>query len=154
MSSNGDLTPRQQRAIACLLSSPTIEAASKKAGVSRSTLYEWLKIPAFQEELEWTKRSQFQAAVGQLRSLVPEAIQGLKDLAQSSNEQIRLRACVEILKAATNAYGSQAPLPFTLGGSALEVSTDQKGKLDLSGLSEEELDLAEKIGLMKSLNRA
>ncbi len=89
--------------------------------------------------------------MGQLRSLVPEAIQGLKDLAQSSNEQIRLRACVEILKA-TNAYGSQAPLPF--GDSALEVSTDQKGKLDLSGLSDEALDLAEEIGLKIQMNRA
>ncbi|MDA2915403.1 hypothetical protein MYX64_00915 [Nitrospinae bacterium AH_259_B05_G02_I21] len=130
MSSNGKLTPRQQRAIVSLLESPTIEAASKNAGVSRSTLHEWLKIPAFQEELERAKRSQFQAAVGQLRSLVPEAIQGLKDLARSSSEQIRLRACVEILKA-TNAYGSQAPLPFTLADSALEVSTNQKGKIAL-----------------------
>lgn len=150
MSSNGDLTPRQQRAIACLLESPTIEAASKNAGVSRSTLHEWLKIPAFQEELEQAKRSQFQAAVGQLRSLVPEAIQGLKDLARSSNEQIRLRACVEILKA-TNAYGSH-----------LEVSTDQKGKIqsqqehkvDLSDLSDEALDLIEEIGLKIQMNRA
>lgn len=149
MSSNEKLTPRQQRAIACLLSSPTIEAASKNAGVSRSTLHEWLKIPAFQEELEQAKRSQFQAAVGQLRSLVPEAIQGLQELARSSNEQIRLRACVEILKA-TNAYGSH-----------LEVSTDQKGKiqsqqnlLDLSDLSDEELALAEEIGLKIQMNRA
>ncbi len=151
MSSNGELTPRQQQAIACLLSSPTIEAASKNAGVSRSTLYEWMRIPAFQEEFERAKREQFQAAVGQLRSLVPEAIQGLKDLARSSNEQIRLRACVEILKA-TNAYGSQAPLPF--GDSALEVSTDQKGKFDLSSLSDEELDLLEEIALKISLNKA
>ncbi len=153
MSSNGELTPRQQQAIACLLSSPTIEAASKNAGVARSTLYEWMRIPAFQEELERAKRRQFQAALGQLRSLVPEAIQGLKELARSSNEQVRLRACVEILKA-TNAYGSQASLPFTIGDWALEVSTDQKGKLDLSDLSDEALDLIEEIGLKIQSNRA
>jgi hypothetical protein len=193
MSSNGELTPRQQQAIACLLECPTIEEASKKARVGRSTLHEWLKKPAFKEEFERAKRRQFQAAVGQLRSLVPEAIQGLKDLAQSSNEQIRLRACVEILKA-TNAYGSQAPLPFTLGDSALEVPTDQKDKitleilerlmsgeipanavpklfevlnrmehtiqsqqeplLDLSGISDEALKLAEEIGLKIQSNRA
>ena len=199
MSSNGKLTPREQRAVACLLECPTIEAASKKARVSRSTLYEWLKKPAFKEEVERAKREQFRAAQGQLRSLIPEAIQGLQELTRSSNEQVRLRACVEILKA-TNAYGSQAPLPFTLGDSALEVSIDQKGKialeilerlmsgeipanavpklfqvlnrmehtggdggpiqsqqkhkLDLSGLSDEALDLIEEIGLKIPLNRA
>ena len=153
MKDNEGLTSRQQRAIVSLLECPTIEAASKNARVSRSTLYEWLNIPDFKEELGRAKRQQFQAALGQMHSLVPKAIEGLKELACSSNEQVRLRACVEILKA-TNAYGSQAPLPFTLGDSALEDSTDQEGKLDLSGLSDEELALAEKIGLNMSLNRA
>lgn len=153
MKDNGALTSRQQRAIVSLLECPTIEAASKNARVSRSTLYDWLNIPAFKEELEQAKRQQFQAALGQMHILVPKAIEGLKELACSSNDQVRLRACVEILKA-TNAYGSQAPMPFTLGDSALEVSTDQEGLLDLSGLSDEELDLAESIGLKIHLNRA
>lgn len=109
MKDNGGLTSRQQRAIVSLLECPTIEAASKNARVSRSTLYDWLNIPAFKEELERAKRQQFQAALGQMHSLVPKAIEGLKELACSSNEQVRLRACVEILKA-TNAYGSHLPI--------------------------------------------
>lgn len=115
MNTNGKLKPSQLRAIAYLLECSTNKEVRKKAGIGRSTLYRWMKIPAFQKELERAKRAQFEAALGQLQSLIPEAIQGLKGLIHSSNERVSLRACVEALKA-TNAYGAKHQSLYDLRG--------------------------------------
>lgn len=156
MRSNGVMTPRKLRAVTCLLECPTVEEASNKVGVSRSTLYEWMKIPEFQEELERAKRKQFQASLQQLRSLVPEAIQGLKELAQSNNEQVRLRACLEILKA-TRAYGANvSPAPFSPDDSPLKVSIEHTGKLTLQifeKVMSGEISASEANSLLMVLNK-
>jgi transposase-like protein len=132
--SNGELSSQQLEAIVCLAENPNISIASKKAGVSRSTLHRWLNNPDFKAALEKAKREQFLLAQEQIRSLVPLAVEGLKELAQSSKEQIRLRACTEILKA-TRAYGATvSPLPFTLEDIPLEVFSDYSGKLTLQML--------------------
>ena len=127
MSTNEELRPRQQRTITYLLECPTIEGARKRADVSRSTLYRWMKEPAFQEALEQSKRTQFQASLGQLQSLVPGAIRGLKKLLRSSNESVRLRACVEVLKA-TSAYGAKAPLTLNLKDWTENKTLTRKGE--------------------------
>jgi transposase-like protein len=156
MSGNGDLSPRQQRAVAHLLECSTIAEASKKTGVHRSTLYEWMKNPAFQVELERAKRDQFQAALGQMRSLVPDAIESLKELASSSNEQVRLRACVEILKA-TRAYGvSASPLTFNPEDSPFKVSLEYASQLTLRIIEKVlagELSASEANALLHALSK-
>jgi hypothetical protein len=50
------LSAKQQRAIAALLTKPTIEEAAKAAGVSRATLYRWLAERAFQTALADAER--------------------------------------------------------------------------------------------------
>jgi hypothetical protein len=50
------LSAKQQRAIAALLTKPTIEEAAKAAGVSRATLYRWLAERAFQTALTDAER--------------------------------------------------------------------------------------------------
>jgi len=42
-----DLTPRQRRAVVALLTTGDVTAAAKEAGVSRESLYRWMKQPAF-----------------------------------------------------------------------------------------------------------
>ena len=41
------LTPKQRRAVEALLTTGEVAAAAQAAGVSRDTLYRWLKQPAF-----------------------------------------------------------------------------------------------------------
>lgn len=47
-----DLTPKQQRAIAALLTERTLTAAAAKIGVGDKTLYRWLQQPSFRAELD------------------------------------------------------------------------------------------------------
>ena len=42
-----DLTPKQRQAVEALLTTGEVAAAAQAAGVSRDTLYRWLKQPAF-----------------------------------------------------------------------------------------------------------
>jgi phage terminase small subunit len=46
-----NITPKQLRAIECLMTSPSITAAAEKAGVSRRTLTAWLQNEQFCAEL-------------------------------------------------------------------------------------------------------
>jgi hypothetical protein len=46
------LTPKQRNAIPYLVQYPNISEAAEQAGIARATIYEWMKIPAFREELE------------------------------------------------------------------------------------------------------
>ncbi|MCB7129446.1 MAG: helix-turn-helix domain-containing protein [Candidatus Brocadiales bacterium] len=46
MKRNGWLTPKKLRAVNSLVECSTVEEASREVGVSRSTLYEWLKVPS------------------------------------------------------------------------------------------------------------
>lgn len=46
-----NLTPRQQRAVRALLTTPDMAAAAKEAAVSRETVYKWMQVPAFSTAL-------------------------------------------------------------------------------------------------------
>ncbi len=43
------LTPKQRRAVEALLTTGEVVEAAQAAGVSRDTLYRWLKLPAFHQ---------------------------------------------------------------------------------------------------------
>ena len=47
-----NLNPEQLEAITALLERATIKEAAADAGVSRGTIYRWLKLPAFREALK------------------------------------------------------------------------------------------------------
>jgi len=42
-----NLTPKQQRAVRALLTTPDVAAAAKDAGVSRETVYKWMQVSVF-----------------------------------------------------------------------------------------------------------
>jgi len=58
---SGTFATQGSRAVSSLIECSTIEEASREVGVSRSTLYEWLKVPVFQEEYERAKRRKYHA---------------------------------------------------------------------------------------------
>ena len=42
-----NVTPKKRRAVEALLTNPDVTQAAKAAGVSRNTLYRWMKEPDF-----------------------------------------------------------------------------------------------------------
>ncbi len=46
-----NLTLKQRKAVTALLTTPDVTAAAKDAGVSRETVYKWMRLPAFQTAL-------------------------------------------------------------------------------------------------------
>jgi transposase-like protein len=49
------LTPRQRKAVEALLATGEVPAAAREVGVSRDTLYRWLKQPLFVEAVRETE---------------------------------------------------------------------------------------------------
>jgi transposase-like protein len=49
------LTPRQRKAVEALLATGEVAAAAREVGVSRDTLYRWLKQPLFVEAVRETE---------------------------------------------------------------------------------------------------
>jgi response regulator RpfG family c-di-GMP phosphodiesterase len=92
------LSPRQQRAIVFLISSPTQEEACKRAGVTRETINKWMKDPAFEDELENQRQRVFGEALATLKQSVNQAVLTLRSLLDSSNEGVRLRASLHFIR--------------------------------------------------------
>jgi len=92
-----ELTPKQRRTIAAIITTRTHEDAMKAVGITRQAFYKWMKTPAFRDEL--TRRlDEFTAdAIGQLKRAAGEAVQTLRDLLTSQSEHIRLRAALGII---------------------------------------------------------
>jgi hypothetical protein len=154
MEGYGNLSKKQQRGIISLLESSTVKEAAKKSGADRSTMHRWLKDPKFKAALEEAKNEQFRVALEQLRSLVPLAVQGLKELALSSNDQVRLRTCAEILKAA-GTYGTQASVSLALEDLDLQSETAYRGELSekvLKKLASGEVPPSLASQLLKTVN--
>ena len=69
-----DLTPKQHKAIAALLTEPTIGAAAAAAGVGDRTLYTWLAAPDFRAAYLAARREAVSQAVAQLQRIASEAV--------------------------------------------------------------------------------
>lgn len=97
MATNGELTARQQRMIAALLSEATQDAALKSAGVGFTTLKRWRAEPAFVDALSAARRELF--ADGYAR-LLGEQARNLEELARlrddGESESTRLRAAIAL----------------------------------------------------------
>lgn len=93
MSENETLTKRQRRALAALVSEPTVERASVSAGVSRATLYRWLKEPSFDAALTRAQGDVLRESTARLSGLMLASLGELaKVLTESHYPALRLRA--------------------------------------------------------------
>jgi len=68
------LDTKQQRAIQALLREATIDAAAKKAGVSRQSMWRWLQQPAFSEAYREARSRLLERTVTVLQSVSFEAV--------------------------------------------------------------------------------
>ena len=71
------LTARHERAIAALLSEPTVASAAAKVGVSEVTLWRWLQHPAFQAAFRSARRDVVSQAIAQLQRVTMLAVSTL-----------------------------------------------------------------------------
>ena len=97
MAQNCTLTPKQTKAIDCLLASQTVIAAAECAGVARRTLYNWLADDDFKRELDAAQRALISTAARRLAHGLDKSVTTTLHLAESSeDESIRLRAALAI----------------------------------------------------------
>jgi ABC-type sugar transport system substrate-binding protein len=94
-----NLTPKQHRAIAALLTMPDVTAAAAAAGVTRETVYRWLRDPIFQSMI---RAAEAEALTAVSRSLVVLADAAVKTLAGVMHDEtaapgVRVRAADAVL---------------------------------------------------------
>lgn len=77
MAENGTLSPKQQAAIAALLTARDVRAAAKNAKVGERTLHRWLVDPAFQAALKDAEHAALDIAVRRLTGAMQLAIDTL-----------------------------------------------------------------------------
>lgn len=99
------LTPKQEKAITALLSTPNIAEAATSIGVSERVMYVWLKEPAFTEAYRLARQEALQQAISRLQACAGRAVKVLEDVMDNTKEkgQTRITAARGILEMAIKA---------------------------------------------------
>jgi hypothetical protein len=94
------LTPRQERAIASLLSEATIAAAADRAKVSEPTLRRWLKLDIFSRAYQRARQESYRETLRLLRRAANAAISVLAKIMRDADapKTARIRAAEVILE--------------------------------------------------------
>lgn len=74
------LNGKQAKALAALLCSPTLAAASKVSGVSEKSIYRYLRMPDFADAYAQARAEQIQLAVCQLERIAAQAVLVLEEV--------------------------------------------------------------------------
>ncbi|MGD0228789.1 MAG: hypothetical protein ABSC19_00335 [Syntrophorhabdales bacterium] len=92
------LTPRQERAILAVLESRTIEEACRKAGITKSLYYRWLRErPVFAAALKSRQEAVSNEALERLQGSVAAAVDVLVRLLDSDRESIRRSVANDVI---------------------------------------------------------
>lgn len=94
------LTPKQERAIAALLTAPDQGAAATACGVGRRTLTRWLATPEFREAYRLASQQRLADTIGVLRATAGDALATLRTALQAENDHVKVRAAVALLEIA------------------------------------------------------
>jgi hypothetical protein len=99
-SQNFDITPRQEKAVFCLLSEATTPAAALKAGVGLSTLRRWMEQPEFMRAYRKARLASFSETLRLFRRSANAAIVTLVSIMQDKTAlaSARIRAAEIILE--------------------------------------------------------
>lgn len=92
------LTTKQIRIIPYLLGAPSIEQGCRRARVSKVTVYGWLKVEAFREELRRQREEIVKGALETLKANTAKATETLVKLLDSDKEGIQARAAEDIIE--------------------------------------------------------
>lgn len=95
---SGNLTPKQTKAIVALMGSRDLAAAAAETGVNPRTIWQWLKQPAFKEELKRAQAGTIEQAQGRLIAGQAAALDTLEELmAHAESEAVRRQAALDWL---------------------------------------------------------
>ena len=99
------LKGKQSKAIDALVSCDTVEGACKVAGVSKSTIYRYMKDPAFDKELKAAKRQLVNRAILRLQQTTGDAARALAEICRDKDAPAssRVTAAKAILDGALKA---------------------------------------------------
>ena len=97
MSEKVSITPKQARAVECLLAEPSISAAAKSAGVSTRQMTRWLKEPAFQRALQEAQGAALSETIRGLTHLSSKTLDVFASSLKDGSPGLRLRAADTIL---------------------------------------------------------
>lgn len=100
------LTPKQEKAIFALLESQTLEDVALSVGISRTSLWAWMKIEPFRDKLTDARAELFREGMGQLKGSMAKAASVLVKLLDSNNANVRRLAAVAILSLGLKAHES------------------------------------------------
>jgi hypothetical protein len=71
---NGELTAKQHKVLAALLTEPTVAAAAQKVGVGERTVHTWLSEPAFEAAYRAARREAVGQAIARLQQVSTAAV--------------------------------------------------------------------------------
>jgi hypothetical protein len=94
---NDELTFKQTKACYLIVSGMSMRDVADSVGTSETTIFRWLKLPAFQDELRQLKRIVIERSLGKLQVLNDKSIQTLERLLNCGNYPTECRAAVAIL---------------------------------------------------------
>lgn len=94
------LTPAQEKAVAALLSAPTLECAAQRADISPATLRRWRHDPHFAYAVRTSRLAVLDAVTMSLREAAQEAAQTLRAALSCDRPADRIRAAQIILETA------------------------------------------------------
>jgi len=94
------LSPRQEKAISCLLSEATLTGAAGKARVSEATLRRWLKQADFVQAYQLARQESYRESLRLLRRVTNSAITTLARIMQDDTapKSVRVRAAEVLLE--------------------------------------------------------
>jgi len=91
------LTNRQLKAIPHIVTSPTYTEGCQKAKINKTTLYKWLKEPAFKNELDQQRDEVAAEAFGVLTQGLTKAVETLVGLLDNKDDRLKRLTAKDII---------------------------------------------------------
>jgi hypothetical protein len=100
MKGTREISPKQERLIAHLLTERTVEGACSKSGVAVTTYWRWMKEDNFIREYRNARRTILENTVARLQGLTLDAIDTLERNLYCENPSVETRTATVILEQA------------------------------------------------------
>jgi transposase len=94
----GNLSARQRLGLLIIAGEPTIEGAAEKIGVTRKTVYEWLKQEPFKRALEEARKEYVESGFRTMRLAAKQAADKIVQHLDCTDEKVSLRAAEDVIE--------------------------------------------------------
>ena len=115
------LTAQQWQAVALLVAGKRGVEVAEALGVTQETVSRWRNSPMFAAALNQALRDAYSASIGEIRSLVKDAVAGLRQCLRSEDEKILQTTCMGILRLHLELDSTAPSLPVTPADIARKV---------------------------------